>query len=118
MSLYPPPTHIKTTVFASVPDRFRKKKRTVWGDTNRGGDALDCFLEGPSFDREGNLWVVAIGDIYFTDQGQTGLQDPTGRVYRWRDGALDLLIGTVPSPNGLVMNLAENQLLVAVTRAN
>jgi gluconolactonase len=56
--------------------------------------------------------------MYFTDQGQTGLQDPTGRVYRWRDGALDLLIGTVPSPNGLVMNLAETQLFVAVTRAN
>jgi gluconolactonase len=195
MSLYPPPTAIETTVFASVPEQFRKKTRTVWGNTNRGGDALDCFLEGPSFDRAGNLWVVDIpfgrifriapdgawtlvtqydgepnglkfdkagrafiadykngimqldpasgavtplverrrlerfkgcndllfaanGDLYFTDQGQTGLQDPTGRVYRWRDGTLDLLIGTVPSPNGLVMNLAETQLLVAATRAN
>ncbi len=159
MSLYPPPSRIETTVFASVPERFRKKKRTIWADTNRGGDALDCFLEGPSFDRAGNLWVVDIphgrifriapdgewtlvteydgepnglkfdkagrvfiadykngimqldptsgavtplvdrrrlerfkgcndlffaanGDLYFTDQGQTGLQDPTGRVYR------------------------------------
>jgi gluconolactonase len=195
MSLYPPPTPVETTVFASLPKQFRKKTRTVWGDTNRGGDALDCFLEGPSFDRVGNLWVVDIpfgrifrispdgiwtlvtqydgepnglkfdkagrvfiadykngimqldpasgavtplverrrlerfkgcndlffaanGDLYFTDQGQTGLQDPTGRVYRWRDGTLELLIGTVPSPNGLVMNLAETQLFVAATRAN
>jgi gluconolactonase len=195
MSLYPIPTPVETTIFASVPERFRKKKKTIWAETNRGGEALDSFLEGPSFDRAGNLWVVDIphgrifriapdatwtlvteydgepnglkfdhkgrvfiadykngimqldpasgavtplidrrrlerfkgcndlffaanGDMYFTDQGQTGLQDPTGRVYRWRDGRLDLLIDTVPSPNGLVMNLAENQLLVAVTRAN
>jgi gluconolactonase len=195
MSLYPTPTPVETTIFASVPEKFRKKKKTVWAETNRGGEALDSFLEGPSFDRDGNLWVVDIphgrifrvasdatwtlvteydgepnglkfdimgrifiadykngimqldpasgavtplierrrlerfkgcndlffaadGALYFTDQGQTGLQDPTGRVYRWRDGRLDLLIGTVPSPNGLVMNLAENQLFVAVTRAN
>jgi gluconolactonase len=195
MSLYPTPTPVETTIFASVPEQFRKKKKTIWAETNRGGEALDSFLEGPSFDREGNLWVVDIphgrifriapdatwtlvteydgepnglkfdkqgrifiadykngimqldpasgavtplierrrlerfkgcndlffaanGDMYFTDQGQTGLQDPTGRVYRWRDGRLDLLIDTVPSPNGLVMNLAENQLFVAVTRAN
>jgi gluconolactonase len=195
MSLYPTPTPVETTIFASVPEKFRKKKKTVWAETNRGGEALDSFVEGPSFDRDGNLWVVDIphgrifrvasdatwtlvteydgepnglkfdimgrifiadykngimqldpasgavtplierrrlerfkgcndlffaadGALYFTDQGQTGLQDPTGRVYRWRDGRLDLLIGTVPSPNGLVMNLAENQLFVAVTRAN
>src|SRR5258708_30127843 len=65
-----------------------------------------------------DLFFAANGDLYFTDQGQTGLQDPTGRVYRWRDGSLDLLIGTVPSPHGRVMNLAETQLFAAVTRAN
>ena len=32
------------------------------------------------------------GDIYFTDQGQTGLHDPTGRVYRLSpEGRLDCL---------------------------
>ncbi|MBV8653863.1 MAG: SMP-30/gluconolactonase/LRE family protein [Alphaproteobacteria bacterium] len=196
MSLFPPPARLETTVFASVPDRFRTKRRTVWGDINKGGEAVDSFLEGPSFDRGGNLWVVDIahgrifriapdgkewalmaeydgepnglkitkdgriviadykngimqldpatgtvtplidrrrlerfkgvndlffagnGDMYFTDQGQTGLQDPTGRVYRWRNGQLDMLIGTVPSPNGLVTNLAETILYVAVTRDN
>jgi gluconolactonase len=196
MSLFPPPARLETTIFASVPDRFRKKRRTVWGDINKGGEAVDSFLEGPSFDREGHLWVVDIahgrifriapdgkewalmaeydgepnglkitkdgriviadykngimqldpatgavtplldrrrlerfkgvndlffagnGDMYFTDQGQTGLQDPTGRVYRWRNGQLDMLIGTVPSPNGLVTNLAETILYVAVTRDN
>jgi gluconolactonase len=66
-----------------------------------------------------DLTFAANGDLYFTDQGQTGLHDPTGRVYRLSpDGKLDLLIVNVPSPNGLVLNLAENVLYVAVTRGN
>ncbi len=66
-----------------------------------------------------DLAVAANGDILFTDQGQTGLHDPTGRVYRLTpDNRLDLLIGTVPSPNGIVLNAAESAVFVAVTRAN
>ena len=56
--------------------------------------------------------------ILFTDQGQTGLQDPTGRVYRLhKDGRLDRLISTGPSPNGLVLNTAQTHLYVAMTRS-
>lgn len=63
------------------------------------------------FDRAGNL--------YFTDQGQTGLHDPTGRVYRLRpDGQLDLLLANVPSPNGVVLSPDESVLFVAATRGN
>lgn len=59
------------------------------------------------------------GDLYFTDQGQTGLQDPTGRVYRWRsDGRLDMLISNGPSPNGLALSADEEVLFVAMTRDN
>ena len=59
------------------------------------------------------------GDLYFTDQGQSGLHDPTGRVYRWRaDGGLDLLIHNGPSPNGLVLSADEEVLFVAMTRDN
>jgi gluconolactonase len=29
-----------------------------------------------------DLWFAEDGTLYFTDQGQTGLHDPTGRVYR------------------------------------
>lgn len=66
-----------------------------------------------------DLCLGADGSVFFTDQGQTGLHDPTGRVYRLRpDGRLDLLIGTVPSPNGLVVAPDLSHLLVAVTRAN
>jgi len=44
------------------------------------------------------LVFASNGDLYFTDQGQTGLHDPTGRVYRLRtDGRLELIIDTVPA---------------------
>ena len=49
---------IKTEVFMSMPAKFRKKGRTAWSDPNRQGAEVECFLEGPSFDREGNLWFV------------------------------------------------------------
>jgi gluconolactonase len=63
------------------------------------------------FDRSGNL--------YFTDQGQTGLHDPTGRLYRLRpDGRLDLLLANVPSPNGVALSPDERVLYLAVTRGN
>jgi gluconolactonase len=63
--------------------------------------------------------VSAAGDLYFTDQGDTGLQDPTGRLYRLRpDGRLETLLDTVPSPNGLVLTPDEDILYLAVTRAN
>jgi len=59
------------------------------------------------------------GNLYFTDQGQTGLHDPTGRVYRLgREGRLDLLLSNVPSPNGIVLSGDERFLFVAATRGN
>ncbi|WP_186066666.1 SMP-30/gluconolactonase/LRE family protein [Burkholderia gladioli] len=64
-----------------------------------------------SFDSRGNL--------YFTDQGQSGLHDPTGRVYRLSpDGKLDMLLGNCPSPNGLVLSPDEKVLFVGMTRGN
>lgn len=63
------------------------------------------------FDRAGNL--------YFTDQGQSGLHDPTGRLYRLRpSGQLDLLLANVPSPNGVALSPDERVLYLAVTRGN
>ena len=59
------------------------------------------------------------GNLYFTDQGQTGMHDPTGRVYRLRpNGQLDLLLGNAPSPNGLALSPDEKVLYLAVTRGN
>jgi gluconolactonase len=195
---FPEPVVIDAEVFAELPVALRRPGVTsYWADRNRHGQAVDSFIEGPSFDRQGNLYFVDIpfgrvfrvtssgevgqiaeydgqpnglkihadgrifiadfqngimqldpdkgevthalrdcdtegfkgcndlhfghdGALYFTDQGQTGLQDPTGRVYRWQmdTGALTCLIDKVPSPNGLVLDLNEHMLFLAVTRAN
>jgi gluconolactonase len=189
------PELIKAQTFMAMPQKFRRKTRTTWSDANRQGAEVDSFLEGPAFDRSGNLYVVDIpfgrvfrittrgewelvtqydgwpnglklhqdgrlviadyrrglmvlnagsgtiaplletaysegfkglndlhfasnGDLYFTDQGQTGIADPTGRVFRLRaNGALDRLASNVPSPNGITLNSKNNQVYVAVTRA-
>ncbi|MBE7199532.1 MAG: SMP-30/gluconolactonase/LRE family protein, partial [Parafilimonas terrae] len=195
MSFFAPPPAVTAEIFTRLPDRFRKVRPTAWANANRGGHAIDSFLEGPVFDRAGRLYVTDIpfgrifridqagewdlvaeydgwpngmkihrdgrifitcykrglmlldpdtgavtpfldtagsegfrgvndltfaktGDLYFTDQGQTGLQDPTGRVYRLRpSGELTCLVDTVPSPNGIVIDDAMGSLFVAVSRA-
>ncbi len=72
-----------------------------------------------SFKGLNDLTFDSQGNLYFTDQGQTGLHDPTGRVYRLSpSGRLDLLLSNVPSPNGIVLSLDEKFLFVAVTRGN
>ena len=59
------------------------------------------------------------GNLYFTDQGQTGMHDPSGRLYRLRPGGqLDLLLANAPSPNGLALSPDEKVLYLAVTRGN
>jgi len=73
----------------------------------------------PGYKGVNDLFFSANGDLYFTDQGDSGLHDPTGRVFRQdTDGALHCLIDNVPSPNGLVMDPGETLLYIAVTRAN
>lgn len=71
-----------------------------------------------SFKGLNDLALHPDGSILFTDQGQTGLQDPTGRVWRLHpDGRIDRLIATGPSPNGLALNRANTHLYVAMTRS-
>ncbi len=66
-----------------------------------------------------DLFFARNGDLYFTDQGDSDLLAPTGRVYRLRgDGTLDLLMQGLPSPNGLVLSPDERTLFIAVTKAN
>lgn len=66
-----------------------------------------------------DLVLDAKGNVYFTDQGQTGMHDPSGRVYRLSlDGKLDLILNNVPSPNGIVLSPDERFLFVAATRGN
>ena len=194
--MFAPAQRVETRVFARLPEHLRVKGRRSGWAFGKGNDELHSFLEGPCFDRAGNLYVTDIpygrilrvtpdaqwsvaaeydgwpnglaihkdggifiadhkrgimaldpasgrvepvlenvrregfkgtndltfagnGDLYFTDQGQTGLQDPTGRVFRLRhNGDVDCLIDKVPSPNGLVLSRDEKTLFLAVTRAN
>lgn len=191
-----PPAIIEAEVWSSVPPEFARPRASDWSTANKFGDALASFLEGPSFDRQGNLYVTDIpfgrifrispvgawhlvaqydgwpngiaihkdgrlfiadyrrglicmdpvngaitpllahrnsesfkglndltfdaeGRLYFTDQGQTGLHDPTGRVYRLDpDARLTCLLSNAPSPNGIALDAEERTLFVAVTRAN
>ena len=75
-------------------------------------------VRSESFKGLNDLSIAADGTVYFTDQGQTGLQDPTGRVYRLTpEGSLHCLIDTCPSPNGVALDATGRFLFVALTRA-
>src|SRR3984893_1344795 len=89
-------------------------------DAGAGGTAPELTARNSeSFKCCNDLHMASNGDIYFTDQGQTGLHDPTGRVYRLSPARkLDCLIDTGISPNGLVLDPAERVLFVAMTRDN
>ena len=58
---------VPATEWSRMPEKFRKKRRSTWADANAAGQELESFLEGPSFDRAGNLYVTDI---------------PFGRVFR------------------------------------
>ena len=109
--------------------KFHKDGRAFITDYKRGIMVLDPAtgkvtplietVRSESFKGVNDLHFASNGDLYFTDQGQTGMHDPTGRVYRLAaDGKLTCLVNTVPSPNGIVLDLHEHVVLLAVTRAN
>lgn len=190
------PIRIKAEFHVALPADLTTPRQSAWSDAQLGGRALESFLEGPDFDRGGNLFIVDIpfgrifridpdgrssiwceydgwpnglkvlndgrlliadhrkglvmidragsarvvvdsyrgerfrglndltlgrgGWVYFTDQGQSGLQEPVGAVYRWHQttNRLERIMSGIPSPNGLVLNIDESRLFVAVTRAN
>lgn len=106
-----------------------QKKKLIIADFKQGILALDVEsktistimdrfngerLKGPN-----DLIVARDGSVIFTDQGMSGLQDPTGRVYRiCPDDRVDVLLRNCPSPNGLVLDASQTTLFVAMTRDN
>lgn len=76
--------------------------------------------EGERFLGLNDLFFASNGDLYFSDQGETGLHNATGRLYRYSeaDGSLVCLLDTCPSPNGLTFNRSERVMYLAATRAN
>jgi gluconolactonase len=84
---FQPIKKIEVRRFASLPAKLRKKRRTAWSDPNRQGAPVDSFLEGPSFDRKGNLWCVDI---------------PFGRIFRIDPkGGWEVIAQYDGWPNGL-----------------
>ncbi len=86
--MYAPPQIIETEVFARLPDKFRRKDPdNAWAIVNRRGVPVDSFLEGPSFDRDGQLYIVDI---------------PYGRIFRISPGGEFTLVAEYDGePNGL-----------------
>jgi gluconolactonase len=55
--MYAAPPVLQTTVYARLPESLhRTGKPTAWLAARRA--TMHSFLEGPSFDREGNLYCV------------------------------------------------------------
>lgn len=109
--------------------KFHKDGRAFITDYKRGIMTLDMTtgrisplvetFRSESFKGVNDLHFAQNGDLFFTDQGQTGMHDPTGRVFRLSDdGQLTCLCNTLPSPNGIVLDLHEKVVYVAVTRGN
>lgn len=67
-----------------------------------------------------DLAIAPNGDVWFTDSGRTSLSDPTGRVYRLRQGAAvpELILANVPYPNGIALSPDGKLVYLAATRAN
>ena len=82
---------------------------------------IEPFLEtafSESFKGLNDLHFADNGDLYFTDQGQTGIGDPTGRVWRLRTtGELQRIVQNAPSPNGITLNTKNTQIYVADARS-
>jgi gluconolactonase len=194
--MFDPPQTIATELFCRVPDALRRTgPRPAWFDS-RPFASTHSFLEGPAFDRDGNLYCVDMpygrifriapdgtfavvaeydgnpnglrihkdgrifiadrkrglmvmaaaggepscladgadrerflglndlnfgpnGDLYFTDQGDNGLENPNGAIYCLRAGGrLDKILGNLPGPNGLALNADGSMLYLNVSRAN
>jgi gluconolactonase len=109
--------------------KFHRDGRVFIADYKNGimlldpvnGKVTPFLLEanGARFKGVNDLFFASSGDLYFTDQGLTGLHDPTGRLFRLSPkGKVTCILDNIPSPNGLVMNHDESQLYVAVTRGN
>ena len=109
---------------------FHKDGRVLIADYKNGIMKLDpvsgrvseflTHMNSEAFKGVNDLVFDSKGQLYFTDQGQSGMHDPTGRVFRYNleTERLDCLVDNCPSPNGLVLNPEETVLYVGMTRGN
>jgi len=86
---------------------------------NGAVETVLAVAHGEPFKGLNDLFIARGGEIYFTDQGASGINEPRGAVYCLNlDGRLMRLLDNVPSPNGIVCSPDERILYVAVTRSN
>ncbi len=86
----------------------RQKPRPVFEKS-----VIDCFAG------LNDLMFASNGDLYFTDQGEAGLEHPAGSLYCLRHhGRLDRLLDKLPGPNGLALNADESVLYLNLSRTN
>ena len=91
----------------------------VWPTDDFGSKTtLADRYDGHRLNSPNDLAFKSNGDLYFTDQGQSGIADPTGRVWRLRkNGELTKLLDNAPSPNGITLNKKNLHVYVAITRS-
>jgi len=81
---------VEAEVFMRLPDHLRRDKApdlTPWARQQHPGVPVAAFLEGPSFDRAGNLYCVDIAH---------------GRIFRTTpDGTVSVVTEHDGEPNGL-----------------
>jgi gluconolactonase len=83
---------------------------TTFDILSTGGASPFLGLSDMAYDPDGALW--------FTDSGRSSLSDPRGRVYRWHNGDLRLVLDCVPYSNGIAVSPDNAWVYVAATRAN
>lgn len=83
-----------------------------------GFSVITGGLPGQPFRGTSDMCLGPDGAVWFTDSGKTSMADPTGRVYRWQDGALRLVLDTVPWSNGICLSPDGARVYVAATQAN
>lgn len=82
MSLYPPPKEMSSVIWTRLPDAFRNPDgEPEWARGNRPGQKVHSFLEGPSFDRNGDLHVTDIPWPHL--QSDAGARMDVDRGVRW-----------------------------------
>jgi gluconolactonase len=83
---------------------------------------VEAIIERPYGERFkgiNDLFIDPAGNVFFTDQGSSGLHDPTGRIFCFTaEGRLLQLLSNVPSPNGIAVSPDGRALYIAVTRGN
>jgi hypothetical protein len=71
-SMFAPPEVIEAEVLAVLPDEFRRVNQPTPAAARRGGKPIHSFFEGPSFDRDGNLYVTTSRSAAFSASRRTG----------------------------------------------